>query len=77
MITASSLDSASSRYASGPQYARAAGTSSFWRVSSRFFWMTSASATTRAPACCGKNGAIQLPRPPQPISPTSTVEFAW
>src|SRR5579871_1020424 len=39
--------------------------------------MTSASATTRAPVNSGKNLPIQLPRPPQPTMPTSTVEFAW
>ena len=37
---------------------------------------TSAKATTRAPVYSGKKGAIQLPRPPQPINPTSTLEFA-
>jgi hypothetical protein len=30
----------------------------------------------RAPVYSGKNGASQLPRPPQPMRPTSTAEFA-
>jgi hypothetical protein len=30
----------------------------------------------RAPVYSGKNGPIQLPRPPQPTIPTSTAELA-
>src|ERR1039458_4173682 len=76
ITTASSFDCANSRYASGPQYARPASTFSFSRVASSLLLITSAAATTRAPACSGKKGAIQLPRPPPRPRPTSTVEFA-
>jgi len=37
----------------------------------------SAAATKRAPVNSTKRSPIQLPREPQPINPSSTVELAW
>src|SRR5689334_19272766 len=45
-------------------------------VASSLDFTTSAEATKRAPVCSMNSGEIQLPRPPHPISPNSTVELA-
>jgi len=76
MTTASSLDLSKFPVCLRPVIGPRASICNFSRVESRFFLITSASATTRASACWGKNGAIQLPAPAADYADLD-VEFAW